>query len=97
MSAAERLPHPAEGDSEGVFKRPLQIQTSEPILEAVNLTRHFKVGGMFSKHYLHAVDEVNLRICPREIVALVGESGSGKSTVARLLARVDQPTSGEIL
>ena len=31
-----------------------------------------------------------------EIVALVGESGSGKSTIARLLARVYQPTRGEI-
>src|SRR5205807_7955875 len=38
----------------------------------------------------------NLTIDEREIVALVGESGSGKSTVARLLARIYQPTRGEI-
>src|SRR6266576_6961432 len=45
---------------------------------------------------LHAVDDVDLTIGRGEIVALVGESGSGKSTIARLLARVYKPTSGEI-
>lgn len=55
------------------------------------------MGGTFSHRLLHAVDDVNLEIRPREIVAIVGESGSGKSTVARLLARVYAPTSGEIL
>jgi peptide/nickel transport system ATP-binding protein len=68
----------------------------EPLLRAVDLTRHFRLGGMFSKHVLHAVDDFNLVIREREIVALVGESGSGKSTVARLLARIYKPTRGEI-
>jgi peptide/nickel transport system ATP-binding protein len=45
---------------------------------------------------LHAVDDVNIAIQEREIVALVGESGSGKSTIARLMARIYRPTSGEI-
>jgi peptide/nickel transport system ATP-binding protein len=67
-----------------------------PLLEARNLTKHFRVGGVFSRHTLHAVDEVDLAIHRREIVAIVGESGSGKSTVARLLARVYRPTAGEI-
>ena len=66
------------------------------LLRAVDLTRHFRLGGMFSKRVLHAVDDFNLAIREREIVALVGESGSGKSTVARLLARVYSPTRGEI-
>jgi peptide/nickel transport system ATP-binding protein len=66
------------------------------LLRTVDLTRHFRLGGMFSKHVLHAVDDFNLAIREREIVALVGESGSGKSTVARLLARVYSPTRGEI-
>jgi peptide/nickel transport system ATP-binding protein len=68
----------------------------EPLLRTVDLTRHFRLGGMFSKQALHAVDDFDLTIREREIVALVGESGSGKSTVARLLARVYPPTRGEI-
>jgi len=68
-----------------------------PLLETKDLSRHFKVGGkLFSHQMLHAVDDVNLTINEREIVALVGESGSGKSTMARLLAQVYQPTTGQI-
>jgi peptide/nickel transport system ATP-binding protein len=67
------------------------------LLQTRGLSRHFKVGGTFSGKRLHAVDDVNLTINSREIVALVGESGSGKSTIARLLARVHKPTAGEII
>ena len=68
----------------------------EPLLRTVDLTRHFRLGGMFAKEVLHAVDDFDFEIREREIVALVGESGSGKSTIARLLARIYQPTKGEI-
>jgi oligopeptide/dipeptide ABC transporter ATP-binding protein len=68
-----------------------------PLLETKDLSRHFKVGSkLFSHQLLHAVDDVNLTINEREIVALVGESGSGKSTMARLLAQVYKPTTGQI-
>ena len=69
-----------------------------PLLRTEGLTRHFKIGRAFSRHraMLHAVDDFSLDIGEREIVALVGESGSGKSTVARLLAKLYKPTSGEI-
>jgi peptide/nickel transport system ATP-binding protein len=70
--------------------------TGEPLLRTVDLTRHFRIGGVFSKQVLHAVDDLNITLQEREIVALVGESGSGKSTVARLLARLYTPTRGEI-
>jgi peptide/nickel transport system ATP-binding protein len=71
--------------------------TSEPLIRTVGLTRHFRVGGLLSRRMLHAADDINLSVGANEIVALVGESGSGKSTVARLLARVYRPTSGDIL
>jgi len=69
----------------------------EPIIRTVGLTRHFHVGGQFSRRTLHAVDDVDLVIGANETVALVGESGSGKSTIARLLARVYKPTRGQVL
>ncbi len=66
------------------------------LLRTEGLTRHFKIGNALSRRTLHAVDDVSLAVGERQIVALVGESGSGKSTVARLLAKIYVPTSGEI-
>ncbi len=68
----------------------------QPLLRTEGLSRHFRIGGGLHRKTLHAVDDVNLQIGAREIVALAGESGSGKSTIARLLAGIYQPTSGEI-
>jgi ABC-type multidrug transport system fused ATPase/permease subunit len=44
-----------------------------------------------------ALKDVNLVLRPGEKVALVGENGAGKSTLVKLLMRLYDPTSGEIL
>jgi peptide/nickel transport system ATP-binding protein len=70
---------------------------NEPILEARNLTKHFNVGGFLSGVVVRAVQDANIKLYRGRVTALVGESGSGKSTIIRMLARLYDPTSGEIL
>ena len=68
-------------------------------LEVNGLTKHFSAGGarLFAgKRKVHAVDDVTFSLRPGTITALVGESGSGKSTVARILARLYEPTAGTV-
>jgi peptide/nickel transport system ATP-binding protein len=68
-------------------------------LDVQGLTKHFSAGGkriFAGKSKLHAVDDVTFTLKPGTITALVGESGSGKSTVARMLARLYDPTDGTI-
>jgi peptide/nickel transport system ATP-binding protein len=63
------------------------------VLESVSLSKDFRLGR---GQTLHAVREVSLGLYRGAVVALVGESGSGKSTVARMLAGQERPTSGAI-
>jgi peptide/nickel transport system ATP-binding protein len=71
--------------------------TSQPILEAKDLTKHFRTGGALSRATVKAVQHANVELFPGRVIALVGESGSGKSTIVRMLARLYEPTEGDIL
>jgi peptide/nickel transport system ATP-binding protein len=66
-------------------------------LEVRQLSKRFSLGGGLARSYVHAVEDVSFDLRPGTITALVGESGSGKSTVARLLARLYDPSDGQIL
>jgi peptide/nickel transport system ATP-binding protein len=67
-------------------------------LEVRGLTKEFPAGNsLLGRSRVHAVEDVTFALRPGTVTALVGESGSGKSTVARLLARLYDPTSGAVL
>jgi len=66
---------------------------SEPVLEAIDLTRVVDDGG--NKKVV--VDNVSFRFCSERIYTIIGPSGAGKSSFLRLLNRLDEPTGGEAL
>jgi iron(III) transport system ATP-binding protein len=45
----------------------------------------------------HALDGVDLRIRPGELICLLGQSGCGKTTLLRVAAGVEQPSEGRVL
>jgi oligopeptide/dipeptide ABC transporter ATP-binding protein len=64
------------------------------VLDCVEVKKHFPVGR---GALLHAVDDVSFTIGQSESVGLVGESGCGKSTLVRLITRMLDLTSGDII
>ena len=75
--------------------------TDDIILEIRNLKKYFQAGrpGLFSRRheFVHAVDDVDLKLYRGEVIALVGESGCGKSTLALTLMGLEEATEGSII
>jgi oligopeptide/dipeptide ABC transporter ATP-binding protein len=72
-----------------------------PLLSIQNLKKHFPVtkGLLLMKTigWVKAVDDISFTLQQGETLALVGESGCGKTTTAKLILRLEQPTSGDVL
>jgi peptide/nickel transport system ATP-binding protein len=67
-----------------------KVRGSKVLLEVEHLTKQY-VGGVT------AVADVNIQIGRGESVGLVGESGSGKTTIARIISRLIDTSSGRVV
>ena len=70
---------------------------SSKLIEVNGLTKVFRVGSLFSRVRLTAVDNVSFDIKDADIYTLAGESGSGKTTVSRIILGLLEASEGEIL
>ncbi|MDN3241577.1 ABC transporter ATP-binding protein [Glycomyces tritici] len=65
-------------------------------VKITDLVKDYTLRSGLKRTRLRAVDHVSLELAPGRTVALVGESGSGKSTIAKILTRMERPTSGTV-
>jgi peptide/nickel transport system ATP-binding protein len=83
-----------------LIERRLHVIKGGSILKVRNLKKYYPIRkGIFGKQKdtIKAVDGISFEVYPGETIGLVGESGCGKTTLGRMLIRLLDPTSGEII
>ncbi len=77
-----------------IFSKPGALPPPRPIRSGFEFRG---VSFAYPGSRRRVLNEISLRIDPRERIALIGENGAGKTTLVKLLARLYDPTEGSIL
>ena len=62
---------------------------AEPVVELDELSVEYSGG-------IRAVERVNLRLYPKDLLGLIGPNGAGKSTLLSVILGLEHPTSGTV-
>jgi len=92
---------PTAAPAKGGAPLPASANGGDTLLEVRDLVKHFPITrGILFQHKIgavQAVDGVNLEVRSGETLGIVGETGCGKSTTARLMMRLLEATSGQVI
>jgi putative ABC transport system ATP-binding protein len=69
----------------------VKVEATRPLIDIRNMNKIYKMGEI----ELKALNDISIKIYPREFVAIIGPSGSGKSTLMNMIGCLDVPSSGE--
>lgn len=73
------------------------MNASEAFIQIRDVKKYFPMNEGLKRINLKAVDGVSLDIRKGETLGLVGESGCGKSTLGRVVLRLIEKTSGDVI
>jgi NitT/TauT family transport system ATP-binding protein len=76
------------------YQEATPIPHNFPKMEVENISKVYAGKG---KQLLTVLQDINIKIFPREFICLVGTSGCGKSTLLNIIAGLLAPSTGEIL
>jgi len=94
LAAVPRIGEGLERAHARAAARPEGWDDHTPVVQATDL--RITYPGRFRQPDFVAVDGVDLRIRPGEVLGLVGESGSGKTTIGRAIAGLTRVTGGSL-
>ena len=93
------VPHLRQDDRERAAHTDASGAPAGPRLKVRNLVKTYRSGSAFfrTQRIVPAVQDVSFDVLPGRTLGVVGESGSGKSSLGRLLIRLMEADSGQIL
>lgn len=66
--------------------------STDSAMVVTDLTKTFRT----KRGVVHALDSIDLTVRPQEFISLLGTSGCGKSTLLRIMAGLEEPSSGSV-
>lgn len=79
---------------------PADVAVTPPLLRVQGLVKHFPLRHSALRRradgLVRVVDGVSFDMAAGEALGIVGESGCGKSTLVRTVARLEEPTAGQV-
>ena len=82
-------PYPLRANRADSRPRPAAAHGGTPVVELCHVRKRY-AGGV------DAINDIDVRICAGEQVAVVGPSGSGKSTMLHVMGTLERPSDGEV-
>ena len=69
----------------------------DAIIDTLKKPKELLTGHIMKKEKFWALKDIDFEINQGDVVGIIGKNGSGKSTLLKIMSRITEPTTGEIV